>query len=307
MINISELSDFLGGSIEVLGFEKGITLKHYDEGWGFQYDYMGDPILLNLDDITNRFLPIYVKYHYSEKQPTITLMFCPDGKLAPGIQPFSLPKQEFIKVAAIRYIADALHYHVMALHSQYEIILNKNMRFSFIASKENINSYTFMDQASPYYEFDALLAVARRAYDTCRYLLWNAFKPGKDYGTVPRSFERTIPLCSNLDPLIRKDLQSSWDKWGSRLTSYRDCIMHYCPVDFGMSNVFLHQEFPNVWTVRAPIPDNPNARSKDKFTYKDKIDALSFGWNLACEILCVLRTVVIAVSNLSTTPTTSNE
>ena len=126
----------------------------------------------------------------------------------------------------------------------------------------------FSDQPEPYYEFDALLAAARRAYDSCRYLLWPSFGPGES--SVSRSFEKALPLCTNLDPAVRDDLQRSWNTCGSSLTAYRDCIQHYIPVDFGLATVSLQQEFPGIWTAWARIPDNPGTRSKTNFTFKKR-------------------------------------
>ena len=96
----------------------------------------------------------------------------------------------------------------------------------------------FSYQLEPYFEFDAAVTVARRAYDSCRYVLWRRWGPSQS--SVPSSFSRTVPLCTTLDPAVRDDLIASWERYGKNLTDYRDCIQHYVPVDFGLATSFMN-------------------------------------------------------------------
>ena len=150
----------------------------------------------------------------------------------------------------------------------------------------------FTGQREPYYEFDALLAAARRAYDSCRYVLWNRFGPSG--ANIKRSLKEALPFCTKLDPAVHGDLQHSWDTCGSLLTSYRDCIQHYVPIDPAFLSVTLQQELPGIWTAWARIPDNPDDRSKNRFTFKKQLDALTYGWETANEALRVLEVVIDA-------------
>jgi hypothetical protein len=53
-----------------------------------------------------------------------------------------------------------------------------------------------------------------------------------------------------------------------------------------------------IWTCSVLIPDNPEARSAKKFTYKSNIDALTYGWELANEIVDVAYELISATPDL---------
>lgn len=248
------------------------------------------------NDVATLLRPLLLSCRPTVDAPLLTLMLKvgQSGCWPPSEQaPFVLLQRHLYHSHAIRYLSGALVYHLQLLHARYETIRDRFKDISMIPGAKGDQTAIFSDQPEPYYEFDALLAAARRAYDSCRYLLWPSFGSGK--GTVPASFKKTLPLCTNLDPAVRDDLQRSWNTWGERLTNYRDCIQHYVPVDFGLSSVTLQQEFPAVWTALVRIPDNPGAKSKTMFTFDKGLDALSFGWQVANEVRRVLRVVVDVV------------
>jgi hypothetical protein len=56
---------------------------------------------------------------------------------------------------------------------------------------------------------------------------------------------------------------------------------------FRHSTVTVEQLDDGRRKVLALIPDNPEARSKQKFRYAQRMDALSFGWRAANELLCI--------------------
>jgi hypothetical protein len=66
------------------------------------------------------------------------------------------------------------------------------------------------------------------------------------------------------------------------------------PVDLPFATVTVQQKFPGIFTAWARIPDNPGAHSKTKFTFKKRLDALTYGWETANEVLRVLEVVVDA-------------
>jgi hypothetical protein len=55
---------------------------------------------------------------------------------------------------------------------------------------------------------------------------------------------------------------------------------------YSVSNLLLDQRL---------IPDNPEDKSKRKFRYAGKIDALTYGWEIANEIVDVASTIVNAI------------
>lgn len=297
-MNVFELANSIGYPVELIAFEKGLTLYPLSHKWATHIPCKGGPVFVNPDDVSQRFIPILIRCRPSGVRDSLPFMLYPSGNFSPQIPDFALINRYFYHATAIHYISSALVYHVNSLVSNYEFIRDKfkDISASFIPKILDEKIHAFQGQPAPYYEFDSLITAARRAYDTCRYILWNSFGPGK--GNIPRSFQKTLPLCNNLDPVIYKELEQSWKTWGSILTSYRDCIQHYVPVDFGLSTILLYQDFPGVWTAVARIPDNPDSRSKNKFTFNKGLDALKLGWYIANEALRVLRIVIDAVLKL---------
>jgi hypothetical protein len=50
-----------------------------------------------------------------------------------------------------------------------------------------------------------------------------------------------------------------------------------------------------VWSTTVFIPDNPETKSHQQFKYDSKLDALTYGRELASEILEVTKAIVIKV------------
>jgi hypothetical protein len=143
-----------------------------------------------------------------------------------------------------------------------------------------------------YYEFDALITAVRRTYDSCRYLLWHFFG-SRD--TLPSSFYRTIKKCKDLPIELEEKLVESWSKHGEEITTYRDCIQHYVPIDFGIGSLRMHKLDNGAWSTQALIPDNPLAKSRFKFVHADKQDALTYGWEAANEVLEIATSIIQSI------------
>lgn len=147
-------------------------------------------------------------------------------------------------------------------------------------------------KSEPYYEFDALITAARRAYEALRHPLWKAFG---NRGPCPRSFE-TVLTSAKILPELQAVLQQSWESYGRKLKDYRDCIVHYVPIDYGTSQIQLFSIPGNIWGLQVPIPDNPDAKSKREFRFNSRLDALTYGWELANEILKLATAVFDALT-----------
>ena len=80
-------------------------------------------------------------------------------------------------------------------------------------------------------------------------------------------------------------LGRSWTDVGAKLKDYRDCTQHFASTDIGMGAVTMWRIAPGVWTAWARIPDNPEVKSKAKFTYARGHDALTYGWEVANELI----------------------
>jgi hypothetical protein len=91
-------------------------------------------------------------------------------------------------------------------------------------------------------------------------------------------------------------LGSSWTDVGEKLKDYRDCTQHHVSMDLGGTIVTMKCLGDGVWRAWARIPDNPETKSKKKFTYAAGHDALTYGWEVANEVLSLASAVVDAAS-----------
>ena len=292
-MNILELACSIGWPVEFLAFERGLVVRPSGDTWVTHGGSRAGPVQISIDEVTARWRPVLVRCRRESGGSPLDVMLRPDGGIAPRIPHPATPPGLFYDSFALQYLADALLHHVSGLVSAYEHVRDTFQDISRIPGAGCEQRALFQGRAEPYYEFDALLSVARRGYDACRFLMWKCFGPGR--GHMPRSFERVLPLCHRLPIETRENLQHSWDNWGLLVTKYRDCIHHYVPLDFGLASIDMQEDFAGVWIAWARIPDNPDARSKAGFKFSKGLDALTFGWQIAAEVSRILRVVSAAV------------
>lgn len=192
----------------------------------------------------------------------------------------------------MQYIAGALVYHCQELSLLYHDICNFAFRIHQMIPRKD-RTFLLQGQSEAYYEFDALITAARRTYDSLRYILWNIFGSNRD--SVPRNFPKTLELCDKIPEVLRNRLFKSWSDHGKKLTDYRDCIQHYVNVSFGIESALLRQDDGGTWSVLLRIPDNPEVKSKQHFEYIYDLDALTYGWELANELIGITLSVLAAI------------
>ena len=212
-----------------------------------------------------------------------------------GAQFFSLPKAHAAHSSADRqhksqYVLGALEYHCTLLAESYAEAAKHYTDLIQPIDREHEYA-TFGGRGGEYYEFDALVTACRRAYDSLRYIVWRCFGAN---GSMPSSFYRTIRACPKLPKDLLERCERSWQHFGIPITAYRDCIQHYCPIDFGLSYVTMVRVC-GIWTSHVRIPDNPEARSRFAFLYLNNLDALTFSWEAASEVLALSGEIIEAI------------
>ena len=135
----------------------------------------------------------------------------------------------------------------------------------------------------PYFEFEALVCAVVRTYEYLTVPLWKRYG-GPD--SPPRNFARALQRCQSLPSTLRDRIQRSHDRYFVPAKAYRDCIHHY--VDIGSCSWAMMERLDNsVWTVLVRIPDNPESKSRKKFTFQQERDALTFGWHCVTEVFTI--------------------
>ena len=153
--------------------------------------------------------------------------------------------------------------------------------------------FTYGGHSEPYYEVEALITAAQRTYDALRYILWKVFGPGG--GDTPSNFPRTVAKCERIPAALRSSLEKSWASYGVKLKAYRDCIQHYVPVAFHLNVASMERVAGGIWSVRLRLPDNPEAKSQRAYKYSNGIDALTYGWELANEVIRVAAEIFASI------------
>jgi hypothetical protein len=205
-----------------------------------------------------------------------------------------LSKDTLYPVHHLAYLLGAVGYHCQRLAELYAQIAVQYFQITQIPGYGDTSDAGIFDyKPEPYYEFEALVGAARRSYDSCRYILWPRF--GRKASSTPRSLKSLLKARSDIPEKLYKRLTASWQNFGVILTNYRDCIHHYVPVDFGLASAFMRRNSLHAWTTMVRIPDNPEVRSKQKFTFAQNRDALTYAWEVADEVLGVGMDVVSVV------------
>jgi hypothetical protein len=198
-------------------------------------------------------------------------------------------------VRNLAYIAEATTYHCSQLAAQYLTVLD-----TVTEGGRNLELFSedfiFSGATSPYFEFDALITAAVRAYDTARFPLWAAYG---HRGSPPTNFERVVARVNAPTPLTAT-LADAVEVY-NRAKKYRDCLQHYA--QFGARLPFSRIQLlkGQVWSAVVLLPDNPEAKSYDKFLYAKQIDALSYGWQVTDGVVGHLTGVVRALPRKSST------
>jgi hypothetical protein len=278
-------------------FEKGVELHCIKDIWFIQ-STTGKQSSVSPQEITKKYgiRPVLETLRISPGIERTSLLPAKRiGRLSEElseIQTISLQDMSFLHVQNLGYIMGALYYHCEKLVEIYTKIW-----YSGTHSTPPISvgeHYTLAYEPEPFYEFDALITVARRSYNTIGHFIWNAFNPKK--GNVPDNFERTIELCRDNLPLnLLNRLDFSHSQFGTKVTEYRDCIQHCNPVFNWTPHATMEQIERGIWGASILIPDNPQERSPKKFKYDSRIDALTYGWELTTEIFEVAREILKAL------------
>jgi hypothetical protein len=201
-----------------------------------------------------------------------------------------------LKTFALAYDVGAALHHCVNLAKAYESIVTNFQRIRSIPGFETSESEfaSFGYQAEPYYELDALLSAGRRAYDKVGHCVWHAFEGGG--GGMPDNMSQLLDRLSACPRPLGEHLRNSWLTVGERLKDYRDCTQHFASADLGLGSVTMTRVGDGVWKAWARIPDNPEAKSKRKFTYITGLDALTYGWDVVNEVVSLATEVVTAAS-----------
>ena len=104
---------------------------------------------------------------------------------------------------------------------------------------------------------------------------------------TPVSFSK---LCAKRELTGPVDvLRAAQTRWVRKLKDYRDCFVHYTPVD---NESYIHcHKYPSGWEVYCRLPVNPNARDTDSFRFSRRVELLSYSLTTYRHLMALDRKV----------------
>ncbi len=140
-----------------------------------------------------------------------------------------------------------------------------------------------------YWDFDSYLSEVSVSLDLLARIVGPAFSQ-----ETPPSFGR---LCKwgNSHVLIRV-FRKAEKLWVRRLKDYRDCFVHYTPVDTQLGVSLIR--YGASWELRAKLPTNPNIREILGFRYSRRVELLHYAVAVHKHLVAFDKIVATAVLRL---------
>ena len=175
-------------SFERLTLEGGVSLYRSEKGCFTHLNSKGGPIAVDPACLANAGLrPLLAILRLPAGVP-LTLLLDTNGRGVKRFSAMGLFEHYGFHAFSLDYLSNALVYHLEALARNYESVRDRFQEVSLIPGAELSDAANFSYQPEPYFEFDAVITAARRAYDSCRYLLWRiwgASASASDRATSP--------------------------------------------------------------------------------------------------------------------------
>jgi hypothetical protein len=198
--------------------------------------------------------------------------------------------KKLFDIRNLQYHVGAVEYHTQQLALEYVGASVAGARTSTLPGSAIENRMNLSSREECYFEFDACVTAVRRIYDVLRFPLWKYFNsvPRDAPDTLDKVLDRADQLASDFKIFI----SNSWHNCGETARAYRDSVQHFVPIEFGLSTAELRRLECGAWSTRIRIPDNPQARSRSKFSFTRDLDALDFCLDCLYEIVGLVTRVV---------------
>jgi hypothetical protein len=133
-----------------------------------------------------------------------------------------------------------------------------------------------------YWDFESFLSEVNVALDLLARCVGPAFRQES-----PPSFNR---LCKwDVDHPLIHEFRRAKKNWVNRLKDYRDCFVHYTPVDTVLSISLV--QYASGWALRAKLPKNPNAREILRFRHSRRNELLRYAIHVYRRFLAFDRAI----------------
>ena len=123
-----------------------------------------------------------------------------------------------------------------------------------------------------YWDFESFLTEIGISLDLLARIAGAAYK-----NEMPPSFSRFCRKTASGDAIVTL-FQAAQMRWINDLKDYRDCFMHYTPVDTMLSICMVRRKAG--WQTRCKIPGNPNEREILRFRFPWRVELLRYAFSV---------------------------
>ena len=188
----------------------------------------------------------------------------------------------------LRYHIDNIKFRLNTIGKLYELhkkeLLDKN-------KSDEIYEMAISSEKSTqiYWEFEAFLNATSAALDIISRISGLAYS--EQTPIALNKITKKKELTGIVD-ILRK----AKTDWIDEMKDYRDCFVHYTPVD---SRVYVTvYKSTKSWKMWCKIPTNPNIRNAEKFEFSKKRDLLSYSNNIFKQIIKLDKQIAEKISEL---------
>jgi hypothetical protein len=187
-----------------------------------------------------------------------------------------------------RYHLDHAELRLRDIHSRY-VKARQYFAHQLEQASDNIFEISIGNQQSyeVYWDFEAYLSATNTALDILARVIGTGYAE-----QTPPSFNR---LCSKAHLSGYVDiLRDAKRRWVSRLKDYRDCFVHYTPVD--TMTFLVCRLYPDGWEVRCKLPVNPNVRDILGFRFSRRAELLKYSLTVYRHMRALNKKIAKAIS-----------
>jgi hypothetical protein len=187
-----------------------------------------------------------------------------------------------------KYHIDNIKFRLNTIKNLYEF---HQKEFLKIKKSDAIYEMSVSVAKSPqiYWEFEAFLNAISAALDVVSRISGLAYAE-----QTPISLNK-ITKKKELIGIVDV-LRKAKTDWIDEMKDYRDCFVHYTPVD---SKVYVTvYKSTKSWKMWCKIPTNPNIRNAEKFKFSKKRDLLSYSNNIFKRIIKLDKQIANTISEL---------
>lgn len=174
-----------------------------------------------------------------------------------------------------RYFLLAIEYHTSNIEQWYNIIKEADKQMAQKMPKDKDIYYAEpwrQDVMATVFEFDAELVCVRTLFDRLVQVLQTPLSI-----QLPRSIKNFIKKTNGeVNHPLSRQLKKAWEDWGTQSADYRDCLIHYCRLHFGLDEFFTRTK-----SRKLLIPDNPEDRARKTFCYEKQIQLIDYAFEIS--------------------------